>query len=351
MDLLKRTLPRLPLFSLSSSSSSSSHSISSRHVHLLLVPLIVINAVFIPSSDCVNSIATYLRKDLLELDLLHEQMLHDEPAPDFAWHVGSGGWAPCSQSCGGGYQVRAVSCVKYDSAEVTEDRLCKPELKPQHNRTCNSHPCPADWHVGEWSPCSRRCGPDGVRFRPVFCRQLLGGNIHALVDESYCRIKGDPRPATTESCNADAPCPEWRVGNWSNCNVVCGKGLRSRSVLCVDPQTGERVEPSHCDRKETPSTSSSCEIENRPCEGVEWFVGDWSVCDSGCMDTHETRHVMCVGKSGKIYDDAVCSVERKPSHKRECGGVREKKVKCEALWHASEWSKCSSKCGRGIQVS
>ena len=236
---------------------------------------------------------------------------------------------------------------------MTEDRLCKPELKPQFNRTCNSHHCPAEWHVGDWTSCSRRCGSEGVRFRAVFCRQLLGGNIHALVDESYCGIRSHSKekPASTESCNSEASYPEWRVGDWSNCNVVCGKGLKTRVVSCVDKSSGERVEPLACDRKETPSTTDSCEIENQPCEGVEWFVGEWSVCDSGCMDTHETRHVMCVGKSGRIYDDGVCSFERKPSEKRECSAAKEKHVKCDALWHASEWSKCSSKCGRGIQVS
>ena len=315
-----------------------------RHV-LVLATL----SIAIPSSLAVNSIATYLRPGLAQLDMLHERMQNDA-VPSFSWHVDPAGWSACTQSCGGGFQVRAVSCAKSDSYEVTEEHLCKSELKPQTNRTCNSHPCPADWHVGEWSPCSARCGDSGVRFRPVFCRQLLGGRIHALVDEGYCRIKGGRRPAMTEPCNREAACPKWKAGDWTNCNVVCGKGLRSRTVSCVDPMTGERVEPTACDRKDTPSTAVSCEVENRPCEGVEWFVGDWSVCDSGCLDTHETRHVMCVGKSGKIYDDAVCSVERKPAHKRECAGAREKYVKCDALWHASEWSRCSSKCGRGIQV-
>lgn len=54
----------------------------------------------------------------------------------------------------------------------------------------------------------------------------------------------------------------------------------------------------------------------------------------------------CASKDGNIYPDDKCHAYRKPELEREClgGGA------CDFEWFASQWSKCSSKCGSGIRT-
>ncbi|VDP11473.1 unnamed protein product, partial [Soboliphyme baturini] len=61
-----------------------------------------------------------------------------------------------------------------------------------------------------------------------------------------------------------------------------------------------------------------------------------------CNDTTESRNVSCQDQNGRVYPDEKCAEER-PVDERECATV----VPCVYLWHSSQWSKCSTKCGHG----
>ncbi|GCC38237.1 hypothetical protein chiPu_0016750, partial [Chiloscyllium punctatum] len=62
---------------------------------------------------------------------------HKQPEGYF-WSVGS--WSLCSKECGGGYQTRLVFCT-IDN-EAYPDYLCRDQVRPRSNKTCNSQSCP-----------------------------------------------------------------------------------------------------------------------------------------------------------------------------------------------------------------
>ncbi|XP_004453296.4 A disintegrin and metalloproteinase with thrombospondin motifs 15 [Dasypus novemcinctus] len=97
------------------------------------------------------------RHSELSLSNQVEQADHRPPA---RWVAGS--WGPCSLSCGGGLQRRAVDCRGPPGPLLA----CDAAHRPAETRTCGE-PCPA-WELGAWSPCSKSCGR-GFKRRPLQC--------------------------------------------------------------------------------------------------------------------------------------------------------------------------------------
>eukprot|EP00095_Tigriopus_kingsejongensis_P009094 maker-scaffold295_size218279-snap-gene-1.25 protein:Tk09094 transcript:maker-scaffold295_size218279-snap-gene-1.25-mRNA-1 annotation:"a disintegrin and metalloproteinase with thrombospondin motifs 7 isoform x2" len=84
-------------------------------------------------------------------------------APCQNWTVST--WSTCSQSCGGEFQHRNVSCpmVVANGCDLME--------RPLSSRNCH-HPACHYWSVGPWSACSASCGW-GLVSRSVVCRHFL----------------------------------------------------------------------------------------------------------------------------------------------------------------------------------
>ena len=116
---------------------------------------------------------------------------------------------------------------------------CDPFTKPVTNRTCVGNSC-AQWRLGPWKECSASCG-NGTQVRNVSCEHH---------DEDMCRRHA--KPLTTQACHG-IPCPEWKTGEWSECSVTCGKGVKTRNVTCEN----ERVNFT-CSASEKPGAVRSC---------------------------------------------------------------------------------------------
>lgn len=264
--------------------------------------------------------------------------------PDsYAWQAAE--FSPCSATCGGGYQVRRVSCARKRDMEMVANGLCNTATMPAANQTCAPEPCPPGWLADSWGPCSESCGANGTRTRQVYCGQIMGNGLPSVVDEATCKRLGIAKPPTSEQCGTNDICPTWHVGAWKPCDKLCGIGKKTREVVCFIVREGRKeiLSDNYC-QTEKPAAEEECSI--RPCEGVDWVTSPWSGCEDSCGLVTETRKVHCANKEGKLYDNEQCQAYRKPETERDClgGGA------CEYEWFASQWSKCSSKCGPGIRT-
>ncbi|XP_064168208.1 A disintegrin and metalloproteinase with thrombospondin motifs 7 [Anguilla rostrata] len=185
---------------------------------------------------------------------------------DFMWQYGS--WTECTATCGTGVKRQIVHCLERTSG-IVEEHYCDPATRPDDKRaSCNEELCPARWWVGEWQKCSTTCGDVGTAKRTVLCIQSVSLEEQRALLPSECQHL--PHPETVTPCNTHVPCPsDWSAGNWSECSVSCGGGLRSRDVLCM------RNTGADCDPKNRPNAEKPCRAPDCP-KLVDDFGTEWS---------------------------------------------------------------------------
>ncbi|XP_023261859.1 A disintegrin and metalloproteinase with thrombospondin motifs 12 isoform X1 [Seriola lalandi dorsalis] len=174
--------------------------------------------------------------------------------PVYSWRHGA--WTDCSTTCGLGEQHQPVRCFEVDVG-VVDESLCDHESRPDdRHRKCKTMDCPARWWVGGWQQCTATCGSDGVRKRTVLCVRTVSGEERVL-HPVECKHLLKPKPVVP--CNRDVPCgQDWVVGNWEECPVTCGGGVRSRTVTCA-------VAPKKtCDLSTKPRSRSLCALQSCP---------------------------------------------------------------------------------------
>lgn len=113
---------------------------------------------------------------------LSNQVEQPDDRPPARWVAGS--WGPCSASCGGGLQKRAVDCRGSPGPRAAS--ACDAAHRPVEMRACGE-PCPT-WELGAWSPCSKSCGR-GFKRRPLKCL-AHGGRLLA---RDQCDLRRKPQ--------------------------------------------------------------------------------------------------------------------------------------------------------------
>lgn len=186
-----------------------------------------------------------IRKDGLDNDV--EKLV-------YFWQYGH--WTECSVTCGTGIRRQTAHCVKQGHGMV-KATFCDPEAQPNgRQKKCYERDCPPRWWAGEWEACSATCGPHGEKKRTVLCIQTMGSDEQALQAKDCQHLL---KPKTLISCNRDILCPsDWTVGNWSECSVSCGGGVRIRSVTCAK----NHDEP--CDVTRKPNSRALCGLQQCP---------------------------------------------------------------------------------------
>nr|XP_010975927.1 A disintegrin and metalloproteinase with thrombospondin motifs 12 isoform X2 [Camelus dromedarius] len=186
-----------------------------------------------------------VRKDGLDSDV--ERLV-------YFWQYGR--WTECSVTCGTGIRRQTAHCMKKGHGMV-KATFCDPETQPNgRQKKCHEKDCPPRWWAGEWEACSATCGPHGEKKRVVLCIQTMGSDEQALPAEDCQHLL---KPKTLISCNRDILCPsDWTVGNWSECSVSCGGGVRIRSVTCAK----NHDEP--CDMTRKPNSRALCGLQQCP---------------------------------------------------------------------------------------
>lgn len=104
-----------------------------------------------------------------------------EAPPPGKWVTTS--WEECSVTCGNGLQRRLVQCVGADGTPGTD---CDPAKRPSALRACGD-PCP-EWHIGEWSSCSKTCGK-GFKRRQLRCQTGTG----MMLPREHCASMKKPQ--------------------------------------------------------------------------------------------------------------------------------------------------------------
>ncbi|XP_032893735.1 A disintegrin and metalloproteinase with thrombospondin motifs 20 isoform X2 [Amblyraja radiata] len=277
--------------------------------------------------------------DILEKPPDREQC-NMQPCPgSVSWHRGP--WNLCSVSCGKGTKHRRVDCVDGEQAAV-DHKYCQHLRKPRLYKRCRAGRCPT-WRSTPWTQCSVTCG-DGHQQRDIFCR-LKG--VGRVIEETC-----DPfsRPASTQQCRLPGCLRhEWLADEWQDCSTSCGKGVKMRSVWCVN-HIQEQAEDHHCNPLSKPPAVHSC--FTAPCQHI-WIAGEWSQCSASCGPGYQQRIVYCsevhVGQDLYSYDlpsSTKNSCPQPPPASVHWCNVQ--KCPPSASWRMGAWSKCSVTCGSGI---
>ncbi|CAG2158354.1 unnamed protein product [Oppiella nova] len=247
-------------------------------------------------------------------------------------------YSQCSRTCGTGIQTRNVHCVRVMDHLPVSDSLCDSLTRPDNNRTCNADPCAA-WKVAEWTDCL--CHFE-VQYRHVYCHSSTQSSNGGILEDTECLQLNQPKPSSLQKCVRETECPVWTTGVWERCDSNCGNGTQTREVNCT--LKGETVNESQCVATLRPIHTQEC--NEIPCDGVEWFVTDWTSCDKQCGPQVQTRKAICADESGTAFPSEACGISRTPATSQLCT----EQPPCAPLWFTSEWSNCSVDCGEGLQT-
>lgn len=263
------------------------------------------------------------------------------------------GHSECSASCGKGVWRPIFLCISRESGEELDERSCAMGARPPASQEpCHGPPCPPYWEAGEWTSCSRSCGP-GTQHRQLRCRQEFGGGGSSVPLERCGHL---PRPNITQPCQLRL-CGHWEVRSpWSQCSAECGTGIQRRSVVCLGSGEAHRISQEEagagageqtCAPGSRPPDMRACSLG--PCEvSWCWYTGPWAECSSECGSGTQRRDVICVSKLGtefNVTSPSNCSHLPRPPALQPCQGQD-----CQDRWFSTPWSPCSRSCQGGVQT-
>uniref|UniRef100_A0A8C7JMY9 Si:ch211-267e7.3 n=1 Tax=Oncorhynchus kisutch TaxID=8019 RepID=A0A8C7JMY9_ONCKI len=299
------------------------------------------------SSTCTTGISTSyalcVRYDGSEVDETYcDAVTRPEPTHEFCtgkecpprWETSR--WSECSRTCGEGYQFRTVRCWKmmapgFDSSVYDELCVAAELQKPMARKACKSKGCGPQWEVSDWSECSARCGGRGLRSREVRCSMET-----RLCNESS-------RPLSEKECEGP-PCDRrWTVSDWGPCSGACGEGRMTRYVACKN-SNGNVISDGQCDLDLKPLAVYPCGDKNCP---AHWVEQEWEQCNTTCGRGVKTRQVVCSGLEDGVFKEfhgQTCDSALKPEESSACF-----ERPC-SKWFTTSWSQCSKTCGSGVHV-
>jgi len=165
--------------------------------------------------------------ELCKIKSIRQELYKMEKARPFIQDCEVSSWTPeeCSKPCDGGVQNLVRQVVVPDD----KGAACPP-LTAQHS--CNTHSCPINCAMGEWSgwtSCSSKCG-GGIkqRIRHVKQRSQHGGKV--------CGAETESVGCSMAACDTDCKLASW--SKWSTCSKACGGGFQERTRRAVVPVNG-----------------------------------------------------------------------------------------------------------------
>lgn len=188
---------------------------------------------------------------------------------------------------------------------------------------CAAESC-VRWGFSAWGACSAPV--NGAQARAAVCTDEATG---ATLPESRCI--GSKPASETRPCHVFS----WRAADWSACSALCGGGLQTRTVTCVDEDGA--VGPNLNCSSAPVATQQACNPE--PC--VRWGRAAWGECSAPANGT-QSRSAVCIDASNDtVLGDNACAGAKPPLETRACNVF---------AWRVDPWSECSKTCGGGVQT-
>lgn len=252
-----------------------------------------------------------------------------------------GKWSSCTVTCGGRPHIDAYGKYtgggvqsrsrKILSGAVAGGNACG--MTTETKGFCNTHECPVDCIVSnwsKWSACTATCGDSATKTRtrqrvrdPAFHGKPCAS---PLVETVVC--------TKLQDCPIDCELTQWTT--WTSCTKRCAGGSqeRTRQVITPPNKYGAACAPRYATQ---PCNTQPCPIN---CVAAKW--GRWSKCSHSCGGGAQVR---------------VRPVKVQPQHGgKSCGVVKEKRacgvktcpVDC-AMSKWTSWTTCTKTCGTGHQ--
>ncbi|KAG9511009.1 Spondin-1 [Fragariocoptes setiger] len=190
-------------------------------------------------------------------------------------------------------QIKATNgAVRYeDSHQVT------PQV-PAFNAAVSSNDS-IDCRVTNWTPwtpCSVSCG-QGVRTRT---RSFVHEKAHIM----GCKTELIEKEACESECIGNVSCTSSAWSEWSECSVSCGRGHRTRTRVFLGVN-------------QTSNAHGSNQVKKHVCSSMELVDRE-----------------LCIGPLGETCHDDIAEITD---------------IRCEVTkW--SDWSPCSTPCGKGVRI-
>eukprot|EP00567_Pseudictyota_dubia_P010551 CAMPEP_0197448634 /NCGR_PEP_ID=MMETSP1175-20131217/18259_1 /TAXON_ID=1003142 /ORGANISM="Triceratium dubium, Strain CCMP147" /LENGTH=668 /DNA_ID=CAMNT_0042980463 /DNA_START=584 /DNA_END=2591 /DNA_ORIENTATION=- len=155
-------------------------------------------------------------------------------------------WSKCSKECGFETQHRTRHVV---SESTRGGASCPSDSELEETRDCNIPPCPGGCEVSswsDWSECSAPCGGGRQNRTRTIVSQPDPGGDPCPPESSF----GEVQECNTHCCPVDCALSDWSA--WSDCSKDCGGGtqFRSRSIS-VQAQCNGTLCPPESDLKQT----------------------------------------------------------------------------------------------------
>ncbi|VVC28842.1 Hypothetical protein CINCED_3A000467 [Cinara cedri] len=288
-------------------------------------------------------------------------------------------WDECSATCGRGYSNRHRQFVNPEDTyklhcnkNLTQRKGCfvLPSCSIEPKEPDNIDPKCDVTAFGQWSECSRSCGPGVMaRFRTILNEDvspkhcLLGEYLQQTIPCSETKPCSDEYNVDLDAICNNCSLSAWSL--WSPCSTKCGFGqrerfrmnLRSSGTECDSRCFTETINcPDNppCNNMTTETTTTSS-VENTSMPSVtinpedisddsteKCILSNWSkfsICSTVCGMGFKERTRIIISPTDQL-EQKKCRkklVDRRNCKGRQCN-------RCNySPW--SEWSLCSAPCG------